>query len=306
MAFGRGKVILLGEHGVVYGRPALAASIERGVTAHASPAEADRLHVSPWDVSVTPDPEGAHPLSRAFHAVLACAPPVERAPLAIHAQVELPGGAGLGCSAALGVAVLGAIQEHLGRTPSSDALAEGCAAWERVFHGNPSGIDAAMAAGTAAAAVYRRGEPLEPVRLGRPLCLVVGHSGEPGATAQTVAEVARQHAAASDRVEQVFDAMASLVRNGRLAVEAGDLRALGQLMDLNQGLLSALMVSTARLEDLCSAAREAGAFGAKLTGGGGGGCMVALVGDRDAAGPVLSALRTEGADPFVAEIRDRP
>jgi mevalonate kinase len=77
-------------------------------------------------------------------------------------------------------------------------------------------------------------------------------------------------------------------------------------MDLNQGLLSSLMVSTARLEDLCAAARDAGALGAKLTGGGGGGCMIALVQDRNHAEPVLEALRALDADPFVAETGDSP
>jgi mevalonate kinase len=306
MAFGRGKVILLGEHSVVYGHPALAASIARGVTATASPADHHALHVSPWDVSVAADPNAEHPLGRAFHAVLSLYDQDLAVPLRVQAEVNLPGGAGLGCSAALGVAVIGAIDAHLHRERTPQALAEACMAWERVFHGNPSGIDAAMAAGTSGVALYRRGEALRAVRPKTPLCLVVGHSGEPGATAHTVGEVARQHAAAPERVGKVFDAIASLVRNGQLAIEAGDHRALGQLMDLNQGLLSSLLVSTARLEELCAAAREAGALGAKLTGGGGGGCMIALVSDASHAEPVLEALRKLDAHPFLADTRDRP
>jgi mevalonate kinase len=304
MGFGRGKVILLGEHGVVYGRPALAASIAQGVTARAEVAEADGLVIDPWGARVIPSAEGEDPLARAFGAVLALYD-AARPALAVHAEVGLPGGAGLGCSAALGVAVIAAIDEQLGMARSPEELAQASMSWERVFHGNPSGIDSAMAAGAAGIAVYRRGEPLEPVRPKRPLCLVVGHSGEPGSTALTVREVARQHARHPERVEQTFDAIASLVRNGQLAIEAGDLRALGQLMDLNQGLLAGLMVSTARLEDLCAAARDAGALGAKLTGGGGGGCMIALVSGSAAAEPVVAALRKLDAECFVAETRDQ-
>ncbi|MFW6051137.1 MAG: mevalonate kinase [Myxococcota bacterium] len=303
MAYGRGKLILLGEHGVVYGRPALAASVARGVTATARPADGDRLEVRPWGVSVSPDAPSEAPLARAFRAALDLYEGESRPPLHVDAEVALPGGAGLGCSAALGVAVIGAIDERLGRPRAPAALAEAAMAWERVFHGNPSGIDAAMAAGQAGIAVYRRGEPLEPVVPRTPPCLVVGHSGEPGSTAAMVAEVARQHARAPERMEQIFDAMASLVRNGRIALEAGDVRSLGRLMDLNQALLSSVLVSTSRLEELCVAARQAGALGAKLTGGGGGGCMIALVENESAAEPVLEALRKLDADPFVADTR---
>lgn len=301
MAFGRGKVILLGEHSVVYGRPALAASIDKGVSATAVESSEDRLEVEPWGVSTGPNANADEPLARALHAVLGLYEADARPPLTVSAQVGLPGSAGLGCSAALGVAVIGAVDEHLGRERTPEELAEAAMTWERVFHGNPSGIDAAMAAGKAGVAVYVRGAPLEPVRPKRPLCLVVGHSGEAGSTAATVAEVGRQHERAPERIDKTFDAIASLVRNGKLALEAGDFAAFGKLMDLNQALLNSLMVSTARLEELCGAAREAGAHGAKLTGGGGGGCMIALVDDRQAAEPVVEALRGLDANPFVTE-----
>jgi mevalonate kinase len=83
---------------------------------------------------------------------------------------------------------------------------------------------------------------------------------------------------------------------------AGDLAEVGKLMDLNQALLNTLLLSTARLEELCAAARHAGAFGAKLTGAGGGGCMIALVGDDETEARVVEALAREGASPFVARV----
>jgi mevalonate kinase len=123
---------------------------------------------------------------------------------------------------------------------------------------------------------------------------VIGESGESASTKEMVDEVARQRARNPERAERTFDAIGTLVTNGRLAVEAGDLRALGQLFDLNQQLLAGLMLSTRTLEEMCGAAREAGALGAKLTGGGGGGCMIALASSDEEASKVAAAIEALG------------
>jgi mevalonate kinase len=170
-----------------------------------------------------------------------------------------------------------------------------------VFHGNPSGVDTAMAAG-AGVAVYRKGQPLEPVALRRKLTLVVGHSGEPGSTHETVASVGRQHARDPRKLEQIFDGMQAIVHNGKTALETGELWRLGQLMTLNQKLLNTLLLSTARLEEMCQVAEKTGALGAKLTGGGGGGCMIALCENAEQAEPVKAALGALGREAFVAEV----
>jgi mevalonate kinase len=103
-------------------------------------------------------------------------------------------------------------------------------------------------------------------------------------------------------MEKQFDAIASIVRNARLAIEAGDDRALGQLFDMNQSLLAGMLISTGTLEEMIGAARAAGALGAKLTGGGGGGCMIALAADRDAAEKVKDAIEAGGKRAFVAVV----
>lgn len=300
---GCGKVILLGEHSVVHGRPALAAGLSRGATAEVS-ASTDGLTRARFvfdtaEVDVLADADSEHSLGRALAALLATytTPP----PVHLTVRLELPAGAGLGASAAMGVAVSAALDQFLGvaRTPVERATQT--LAWERVFHGNPSGVDNTMAA-VGGVAFFTRGQPLEPVRVRRPLVLVIGHSGEASETKQMVGLVAQQLEREPERIAQVFDAIAALVRNARLALEAGDLRALGQLVDMNHSLLSALMLSTPRLEDLCHAAREAGALGAKVTGAGGGGCMFALAADTSAAHTILAALQSLGAESFITEV----
>jgi mevalonate kinase len=296
MGFGRGKVILLGEHAVVHGWPAIAVGIERGVTAEAVTAERDLLRLSPWDLALGPDAEGDEPLERAFAAALAVYP--SRPALEVSAKVDLPAGAGLGCSAAIGVAVLDAIDEALGIERSRMDLGKAALAWEKVFHGNPSGIDNTMSA-IGGVALYRKGDELRSLHSNKPLHLVVGYSGEPSSTKEMVASVGRQLENDRERVNKAFEGIEVLVRNAKLAIEAGDLVALGQLLDLNHTILSSLMLCTTKLEDMCQAARRAGALGAKMTGAGGGGCMFALAPKRDEALRLRDVL---GEGSFVAEV----
>ncbi len=296
MGFGRGKVILLGEHAVVHGCPAIAVGIERGVTAKAATAKRDLLRLSPWDLALEPDPQGDEPLERAFAAALELYP--TRPALEVTAQVDLPAGAGLGCSAAIGVAVLDAIDEALGIERARTDLATAALAWEKVFHGNPSGVDNTMSA-IGGVALYRKGDALRPLHSNKPLHLVIGHSGESSSTKEMVASVSRQLESDPERVNRTFEGIEVLVRNAKLAIEAGNHIALGQLLDLNHTILSSLMLCTTKLDEMCQTARRAGALGAKMTGAGGGGCMVALSPKHDEALRLRDAL---GESSFVAEV----
>ena len=304
---GSGKVILLGEHAVVHGVPALAAGLSKGSrahTSHARSAEA-RLEVAPWNVSVSRHED--QPLARAFDALLKAR--LEGSSGAsdrsVSASMEIPGGAGLGSSAALGVAVLRALDAHDGITRGYDDAQRVALAWERVFHGNPSGVDTAMAI-SGGVAVYRRApqageQSLTPLVLAKPLRLVVAHSGESGSTKKMVEQVAHQKERDAAKFAQTLDAIAAIVKNGTAALERGDHVALGRLFDMNQALLSTWLVSTDTLEHLCGVAREAGALGAKLTGGGGGGCMIALV-DQEHSVRVRDALAALGHEAFEVTI----
>ena len=288
-----GKVILLGEHAVVYGVPAIVLGIDRGATARATAIGASARSELTLGSTERVTDDGASDVARAFAALLrACA--VTR-PVRVEVTTELPAGAGLGCSAALGVAIARALDAWEGRSAAtaSDA-AERAMAWEKVFHGNPSGIDATAAA-RGGCLLYQKmngGLHLNEIALAQPLTLAIGHSGVSSSTREMVDLVAKLKARSEENVTRSFEAIHSLVQNARLALEAGDHVGLGKLMDLNQVLLSGLMVSTEEIETMCRLARESGALGAKLTGSGGGGCVVALVEDDPA--PVSRAGRKQG------------
>jgi mevalonate kinase len=318
-----GKVILFGEHAVVYGVPALAVGIDRGAWAESRAAEASAsaspsskststtpsaMHVRGWDITVRDDAtEESLPLARAFRDVLAATRDGQReagqepvGAVIVEASADLPPGGGLGCSAALGVAVARALDP----AASPEAIALRVNAWERVFHGNPSGIDAAVSSQGGCIAFQRFGgkSSIDRVRVPSPMRLCIGNSGQGSSTKSMVEAVARMRERRPETTQKAFDAIHTLVKNARLAIEAGDLRAVGQLLDLNQMLLSGLFVSTPEIEQMCATARTAGALGAKLTGAGGGGCVVALVEDGARSEKVLAAWKTEGFDGFSATV----
>ncbi|MGK4004386.1 mevalonate kinase [Sorangium sp. So ce1036] len=320
-----GKVILLGEHAVVYGAPALAAGIERGARARATRAAgASALWLGGREDG--PLPAGGD-VAEAFAALLAELPGAS--PARVEAESDLPPGGGLGSSAALGVAIARAISAltplgepappgepapteparatHAG--PAERVLAA-AAAWERVFHGNPSGIDTTAAA-LGGCFRYTRAHGATPVVPRDDLWLCVGSTGTPSSTRSMVELVARLFERKPALAERSIAGITALVENAALAIQAGDVVGLGRLMDLNQMLLAGMFVSTEAIEALCQLAREAGALGAKLTGAGGGGSVLALLpppepGDDGAPGAaerVLAAWRDAGYSGFVTRVK---
>ncbi len=289
-----GKVILLGEHAVVYGVPAIAAGIDRGATASAARADAAELVIGEQRLR----PDDGSDLGKAFGAVLTT---LEAPALRVELALDIPAGCGLGASAAMGVATARAVLEALGGDDDTERVLAAATAWEGVFHGNPSGIDAAAAA-LGGCILFSRADGATPLPVARPLHLAVALAGPPASTRAMVESVARLRARRRDLVDKTLEGIHSLVRNARLCIEVGDVVGLGKLIDLNQMLLAGLFLSTDEIERACHLARDAGALGAKLTGAGGGGAVIALV-DANPA-PVLEAWKQNDIDGFATVIRD--
>jgi mevalonate kinase len=134
-----------------------------------------------------------------------------------------------------------------------------------------------------------------------PLRLLAGHSGSSPSTKEMVASVARQLEREPKRINGVFDAIATIVSNGKVALEQGDLHGLGQLMTMNHRLLSGMLLSNEILEQMIAASLAAGALGAKVTGAGGGGCMIALVDSDESHARVKQALTSLGKTVYEVE-----
>jgi mevalonate kinase len=296
--FGHGKVILVGEHAVVYGHAALAAGISAGVTATARVAQestspSSRLSVPAWNLDVRSG-DGST-VGQALESIVRR---LEAPALDVVADARIPSRAGLGSSAALATAVARAAAAAIGRADATEAIQAAVAESEAAFHGNPSGIDAA-AASSGAAGIFTRADGWRPAAVLQPITLCVGLSGKPRDTAAQIAGVARLR----DRlaaVDHILRALGTLTDEATAALAKGDVDGLGRIFDAAHGLLSALRLSSPELDALVHAARAAGAIGAKLTGAGGGGAVIALAPahERD----VLARWSEAGFDGFLTDI----
>ena len=285
-----GKVILLGEHVVVYGRPALAAGVPLVVDATVEAGPGPRL------VSEMPtDPRTTRLVAEAAGMM-----GLDPAQVVVRVRSDIPPGRGLGSSAALAVAVLRALAAAAGRPlDTATTLARG-RVLEQIFHGTPSGVDPAAAAlGTCFRFV--RGEPplVTPIVLARPIRLVVAYGNRSRSTGAAVGGLRERWRADEARYERLFDEVTAIVCGGIAALEQGDLAGLGAAFDRNQTLLEALGVSHDDVESLIALARESGALGAKLTGGGGGGAIHAVGDDPES---IASGLRRSGARTFIVDV----
>lgn len=298
-AHAHGKTIVLGEHSVVYGMPALAAGLPDALTLTAEPLPDPRassvLCIPAWSLDVPLTVESEHPVVRACLEVLGhCDGPVTG--WRIDGSTQLPAGAGLGSSAALTVALARLV---LGPDADLDSVVDASMAGERIFHGEPSGIDSEVAA-RGGLVRFVRGQPVTSVSLGQPLPLMVVPSGVERSTALQVAKVRERHDRHPTVAVPLLRALGEAVDRGIEALAAADYPALGEIMQMAHETLSAFGVSSPILDALCSTALRSGALGAKLTGAGGGGCIVVLPGDDPAA--ITEAYRVEGYTPLSVEL----
>lgn len=286
-----GKVILLGEHAVVYGHKAIAGAIHLGVRCSARPASVSSLAANAWDLHVQASDD--HPVARAYSALLSA---TKSAPQHMEVHALLPAAAGLGSSAALCVA----IARNLKPGSSGPELHELANLGEAFFHQQPSGIDVALSA-DGGIGIYTKADGLAPLQC-QPLPLVIGLSGVARSTAAMVGGV--QDRRARDRsTDASLSKIAELTEAGLKDLMAGDLQALGSKMSQNHRLLRDIGVSIAKLDQMVDASMEAGALGAKLTGAGGGGAMIALAPTRQEE--VAAALHALGYESFVTTLGAR-
>ncbi len=295
MGVGYGKVILLGEHAVVYGRHAIAAPIPLAIKALVEECdEGIHLLIPRWGVEyrLASNPEERRSFERPAGVVLDKLGLSGRA-MRIEVFPEVPRSMGLGGSAAMAVAIVRALDKHFRLGLKDDEVNALAFESEKVAHGNPSGLDNTLAC-YGKALVFRPGDPplIEPLNIREPIPAVIGMTGYEGLTAKTVGRVREAWQQDKKLYERIFDQIDALTLRGIQAIQDNDLPTLGQLMNICQGMLNALQVSTPELEKLCDIAREHGALGAKLTGGGGGGSIIAIcAGDTE---NVVSAIRAAG------------
>jgi hydroxymethylglutaryl-CoA reductase len=295
MGIGYGKVILLGEHAVVYGRHAIAAPVPMAIKALVEDCD-DGIHllIPRWGVEykLASTPEERRSFERPAGVVLDQLGLSSRS-MRIEVFPEVPRSMGLGGSAAMAVAIVRALDKHFKLGLSDEDVNHLAFQSEKVAHGSPSGLDNTLAC-YGKPLVFRAGDPpmVELLNIRKPIEAVIGMTGYEGLTAKTVGRVRTAWLKDPKLYERIFDQIDALTLRGIQAIQDEDLVALGELMNVCHGLLNALQVSSPELEQLVDIARESGALGAKLTGGGGGGSIIAICdGNSDR---VLSAIRGAG------------
>ncbi len=297
-----GKVLLLGEHAVVYGEPALGFPLSRRARVTLAPGEG-RLEVTlAPGLAVEPSAAAASPESLVARALGPLRPAVD-----VVLELGFPPMSGFGSSAALGVALREAAHALAGtaRPRSLAARLEEVLEVERVAHARPSGVDPAIVlAGGPVLFQRRRGPPrVRRLRLAAPVALVVGAAGRHGGTIRTVSRVAALRDTSPRLVGAAMRALGEASRRGAAALAAGDLEPLGHALDLAHGVLSGLGLVSEQVEAAVRRARAGGALGAKMTGAGGaGGAFVALFPDAEAATRAARALAASGLEAWVERL----
>lgn len=296
-SYAPGKVILFGEHAVVYGRPAIAVPVSQvratATVRPAAPGSGLTLVASNLkkQVALATAPED-EPLAAAARLTLAYLKADEPdATITIHSTIPIA--SGLGSGAAVSTALVRALAGFLGHKPPPAEVSRLVYEVEKIHHGTPSGIDNTVVA-YGQPVYFVREQPIERLKVGQALTLLIGDTGAPSPTGKIVAHVRRAWQREPAHYDALFDRIGDITDEARRAIEDGDVDALGPLMDENHELLIELGVSSSKLDSLVDTARLAGAMGAKLSGAGQGGNMIALVED-DCIEDVEAALKETGA-----------
>jgi mevalonate kinase len=300
-----GKIILFGEHAVVYGRPALAVPV---MQVHADVDVSNSARAGVWidapDVDLHAELNtlpSDHPVASVIHNLFFLVRVSPFPNLETKISSTIPVASGLGSGAAVTVALTRALASHLKYSMTDEEVNAFAYEIEKLHHGTPSGIDNTVV--TYAQPVYFiKGQPIEIFTVGQPFTILIADTGIPAPTKESVGDVKKLWEADKMKWESIFDRIGEIARKARTSVERGKLalskvegwEMLGELMNENHSLLQTLTVSSSELDKLVETARNAGALGAKLSGGGRGGNMIALV-EPGKAEAVSLALKKAGA-----------
>jgi len=274
------KAILLGEHAVVYDVPAVAVPLS-SVRAYVYVLHSDAFVITAAnDTSWRLTEADRHPfvelLKQISRAVQMPLPPQR-----FHIDSQIPMASGLGSGAAIATALGRALLQALERSMSNEALNALIYESETYYHGTPSGIDNTVVV-YERPIYFQRSHPVRILESFQPFTLVVADTGLKAPTREAVEDVRRLYMEDPQRVETIFSEIKQTVERGVDAMIRGDIQQLGAAFNANHSLLQALTVSCPALDTLVDVARSAGALGAKLSGGGRGGNMIALVNAHDA------------------------
>ncbi len=333
-----GKIILFGEHAVVYGQPALAVPVNQ-VHADADVSDFDRagIWINAPDIRLNAELSGLaldDALAATISAVYSAlnidfarrASPAEAissqgaetaypkghtsqkdarrvVPKGVEIKVTstIPLASGLGSGAAVSVAIIRALSAHLRQPFTDEQVNEIAYEVEKIHHGTPSGIDNTVVT-YAKPIFFSKGQPIELLNVAKPFTIIIGDTGIPAPTKESVADVRELWQQDKRKMEMLFGVAGSLARTARQSIEGGHPERLGPLMNENQRVLAEMGVSSPELDRLVEASRRAGASGAKLSGGGRGGNMIALS-TQENAEKIVEALYAAGAkNVIVAEV----
>jgi len=309
-----GKAILVGEHAVVYGASAIAIPIENGVRVAITDTES---HLKKQGIGPLMRGVGTFLFGEAYIGERSFGPAPIKAMLNYLVEIfskdiedlviivdgSLPPGRGLGFSAALSVAVIKAIDRYLELGIDNESLYKHANALETIFHGRPSGIDHAAVINNRPIG-FRRDKDQGihwPIHIGCDMTMVVAWAGPHDGTKNAVQMLKQRKERHHDLYENIFKGLDNLSKAMEKCLIEGSLVEVGELMNIAHGYLSAMMVSTPELDRLCSIARGRGALGAKLTGAGGGGAMIAL--SEDQGSKLMQAFQDAGYPCMVTTIK---
>jgi mevalonate kinase len=306
------KVILFGEHFVVYGNPAILASINRRIAVSARTTSENRVVIRS-DIGVAGEYsdsgfrtiEGGieakatlDPLHSAIRQVLSARG--KKTGIEIDVTSTVPPGIGLGSSAAACVATVAAVNTLFQKKPSRQRICEMAIESERIVHRNSSGADCYVS--TFGGLIHYSRSKFKKVQAKGPLALVIASTGVRHSTGDLVAGVKKF----SDRNELLFEDMAvraaAICAQAQAAMASGRRDRVGELMIENQAILRRLGVSHYKVDDLIDICAKAGALGSKITGAGGGGAVIALAASRQDSAKIASRVKAAGYESFEVEI----